>query len=384
MPINLFIFAVLLLVNALMAVAMLLASRTLGQPKMALLLACAFGGNVLLYLTDAIYIYLFHGHVWISILVSATAMIPSIFAASAYRMRSGLPLRLKLLIGALIIGLLLIWWLSTGYPNRGLREAVVPFYAAAVLLFAMSGLLRRGHKLRLGERPILITTCAMAAVEAAGGMVLAAMGNDKSPALQQAYMLIIFLGLPAMTVGAGIFSLYLLGGDLAERLRIAADTDSLTGAPNRRAIEATGNRLMAEARASGQPLAIAICDVDHFKDINDIHGHGRGDEVLCRLTALFRDMLPDPDHFGRFGGEEFILLFPNSDTDTAHKHVEALRSRIMAMSIDDHPEEFTASFGVARMVPRDHLLADIIKRADWALYASKQAGRNRTTVHELL
>jgi diguanylate cyclase (GGDEF)-like protein len=138
--------------------------------------------------------------------------------------------------------------------------------------------------------------------------------------------------------------------------------------------------MMNEARAAARPLTIAICDVDHFKEINDLHGHGHGDEVLCRLTALFRSELDSPDHYGRFGGEEFILFFPGIDAETARYRVEALRTKIMAIRIGELPLHLTASFGVAGMTLTDHMLADIIKRADRALYTSKEGGRNRTTI----
>lgn len=377
---DIFIFSVLLLINALMALAMLLASRTLGQPRVALLLAAAFGGNVLLYISDAAYHFLYSDNIWLNLAVSAIAMLPPICAASAYRLRSGLPFRIGILAASYLVGMLLILWFSIGSPNPGLRGAVVPIYAAAILMFGVTAMWRPGRTLRLGERPIIITGCGLAAIELAGGLVLAASGNSESKALDDAYTLIIFLGLPAMTVAAGIFSLYLLAGDLAERLRVAADTDSLTGAPNRRAIEANGTRLLAEARLSGEPLAVAICDVDHFKDINDVHGHGLGDDVLCRLARLFRDHVSAPDHYGRFGGEEFVLYFPGADLDEAHRRVEALRDQITAMSDSHLPTSLTASFGVAAMSANDHILADIVKRADRALYASKQAGRNRTTI----
>lgn len=380
MSIDSFIFSVLLLINALMALAMLLAARTLGQPKMAWLLAGAFGGNVLMYISNAIYLFFYRGDIWLNLLVSALAMIPVHFAAAAYRMRSGLPLHLRRVAISYSFAMLVILWFSIGDPNRGFRSAVVPIYAAAILLYGTTALLRPGRRLRLGERPIIITSFAMAAIEIAGGLVLAAMGNETSPRLEHAYTLIIFLGLPALTVAAGVFSLYLLAGDLAERLRVAADTDSLTGAPNRRAIEATGARLIAEARAAGRPLTMAICDVDHFKEINDLYGHSHGDEVLCRLTALFRDHLARSEYHGRFGGEEFVLFFPGRDAESAREQVEELRAQVMAIRIGDLPLRLTASFGVASLGVADHILADIIKRADRALYASKEAGRNRTTV----
>lgn len=375
-----FIFSVLLLINALMALAMLLAARTLGQPKVALFMAAAFGGNVVLYTADAGYFFYYRGNIWLNLAVSAIAMVPPIFAASAYRLRAGLPSRRIFFVASHLAAMLLMLWFSIGMPNVGMRGAVVPIYAAAILMFGVTAMWRPGRTLLLGERPIIWTGCALAAIETAGGLVLAATGNSESKWLEHAYTLIIFLGLPAMTVAAGIFSLYLLAGDLAERLRVAADTDSLTGAPNRRAIEANGTRMMTETRASGRPLSVAICDVDHFKDINDLHGHGLGDDVLCTLSTLFREHVSGADHYGRFGGEEFILFFPGVDLEEAHLRVEALRDRIMEMKLAASPARLTASFGVAAMSAEDRILADIVKRADRALYASKQAGRNRTTI----
>jgi len=379
--VDFFIFAVLLLINALMALAMLLASRTLGQPRMAMLLAGAFGCNVLLYASDALYFFFFRGNIWMNLVVSAIAMASPIFAAMAYRLRSGLPLRTLPLVASHGLALLLILWFSVGSPDRGMMSAIVPFYAAFILLFGVTtALWHPGRHLRLGERPIIFTCFGLAAVELAGGAVLAAMGNGDSPGLDRAYMLIVFLGLPAMTVGAGIFSLYLMGGDLAEKLRLTAETDPLTGAPNRRAVEATGSRMMEDAHATDSPLSIAICDVDHFKEINDLYGHGHGDEVLCRLTDLFHEQLTGTDFYGRFGGEEFVLLFPGCNADTARAMVELLRIRIMAIRIDDLPLHLTASFGVAALGTDDRTLGDILKRADRALYTSKEAGRNRTTI----
>ncbi|MFD2497672.1 hypothetical protein ACFSTI_00835 [Rhizorhabdus histidinilytica] len=152
MSVDFFIFAVLLLVNGLLAVAMLLAARTLGQPKMAMLLAAAFGGNVLLYASDATYFFLFKGDIWVNLAVSAIAMTPPILAAMAYRMRSGLPSRTLPLVATHAAGLLLILWYSIVDPDRGMRSAIVPLYAAAVLLFGVTtALAHPGRKLRLGN-----------------------------------------------------------------------------------------------------------------------------------------------------------------------------------------------------------------------------------------
>ena len=378
-----FIFSVMLLINSVLTLAMLLAARTLGQPKVALLLAASFGSTVLLYAVNAIYFFHFLGHIWINLMVAMVAMIPPIFAVSAYRLRAGLPSRHNLYIFSHLGATLLILWFSVAMPHAGLRGAIVPLYSAMVLLFGITSMWRPGRPLQLGERPIIFSSCALAAIAAAGGTVLALSGSVRSPAIDGTYVLTVFIGLPAMTIAGGLFSLYLLAGDLAVRLRIAADTDSLTGAPNRRAIEATGTRMINEARAGRKPLCVALCDIDRFKDINDLHGHGLGDDVLSRLAALFREDMGKSDYFGRLGGEEFVLFFPELDAGAAHRRIEAMRNRIMLMCVGGLPVQFTASFGVAALSPEDRTLADILRRADIALYASKQAGRNRTTIDRL-
>lgn len=375
-----FIFAVLLQINSLLAIAMLLAARSLGQPRVATLLAAAFGANVLLYAANAIQFFYYRDDVWIGLGVAMIAMVPPTFAVSAYRLRAGLPSWRTFFITSHVTATLLFFLFSVVTPHAGLHGAIVPLYSAMILMLGITSMWRPGRPLQLGERPIIFSTCALTAAAAAGGIVLALGGDGRSAGTDETYVVILFLGMPAMTVAAGIFSLYLLAGDLAERLRIAADTDALTGAPNRRAIEATGMRMINEARAGRRPLSVALCDIDNFKDINDLHGHGLGDEVLCRLTTLFRQDTPAHDHFGRYGGEEFVIFLPGDDLDSARDRVERLRNRIMNLRFEAIPEPLTASFGVATLSAADRILADVLERADAALYVSKQAGRNRTTI----
>jgi diguanylate cyclase (GGDEF)-like protein len=187
----------------------------------------------------------------------------------------------------------------------------------------------------------------------------------------------VFVGLPALTVAAGTFVLFLLASDLAEKLRRVAETDSLTGARNRGAVEALAGRHIAAARSAGRPFAVALCDLDQFKFINDRFGHAYGDDVLRAVTHLFGRAMGED--FGRFGGEEFLLLFPDMSTAAARERLEALRVEIAAMKLPQLSIGVTASFGVAELAEGD-TLSTLLRRADQALYMSKQRGRNRTSI----
>ncbi len=161
-------------------------------------------------------------------------------------------------------------------------------------------------------------------------------------------------------------------------LRLLASTDSLTGAKTRRAFQAHADRASARAAARGEPLSLIAFDLDHFKDINDRHGHGLGDRVLRRCVAAAHGQLRRSDALGRLGGEEFAVLLPKLGLDGARDVAERLRRSIAAERIDvaGRPVQISASFGVAEWQPGDRSYTDLAARADAALYAAKSAGRN--------
>lgn len=165
---------------------------------------------------------------------------------------------------------------------------------------------------------------------------------------------------------------------LLEMLQHQALFDGLTGALNR---EETQRQLSTEmkraCRYDGQ-LSIVMFDIDQFKAVNDDHGHNVGDDVLRRIAEAVRPRLRTTDNFGRWGGEEFVVLLPQTGLDGAKTLAEDLRARIEALEFEDGLR-VTASFGVAtRMDDADETA--FIERADQALYASKDRGRNRVSV----
>ena len=162
---------------------------------------------------------------------------------------------------------------------------------------------------------------------------------------------------------------------LHEVERLAA-SDPLTGLPNRRLFDATLDREIARARRSGSPLAVGLIDVDHFKAVNDEHGHQVGDQVLCELAAALRGALREEDVVARYGGEEFVVLLPDAAADAAVMVAERLRAAV-ATGVSRLP--ITISVGVAALDPGSGG-AGVVARADAALYEAKRSGRDRVVL----
>lgn len=157
-------------------------------------------------------------------------------------------------------------------------------------------------------------------------------------------------------------------------LQVLADTDALTGVPNRRSFFQQAGALLR----AGQPLAVLLLDVDHFKLVNDRHGHAFGDEVLVEIAKRCRAALRSGDVLARLGGEEFAVLLPGQDEANATAVAERLR-QAMANSAAVGPSDrkpVTVSIGGACAVTGEFPLEELLLRADRALYAAKRAGRN--------
>lgn len=163
----------------------------------------------------------------------------------------------------------------------------------------------------------------------------------------------------------------------AELERLAT-TDSLTGLRNRRAFDEMLGLELTRAQRYGHPLALILLDIDLFKQINDRHGHQEGDRVLVELARVVGGRLRASEVFARWGGEEFIILAPNTDTGQAKHLAEEIRARVEAHGF---PEvgRVTISLGVTQYAPGDSR-DSLLKRADAALYRAKSGGRNRVEV----
>jgi diguanylate cyclase (GGDEF)-like protein len=163
------------------------------------------------------------------------------------------------------------------------------------------------------------------------------------------------------------------------RIRLLAMTDELTGVGNRRRIDAAGELAVARARANGAPLAVLTFDRDDFKRINDTLGHAAGDRVLIAVVRACEQALRTQDLLGRLGGEEFVVLVPDTNADDARQVGERLRTAVETLDLSAIAPDLraTISLGVALLRPRDAGLHDVIDRADVALYRAKAGGKNR-------
>jgi diguanylate cyclase (GGDEF)-like protein len=164
---------------------------------------------------------------------------------------------------------------------------------------------------------------------------------------------------------------------LMAELDIAARTDGLTGLANRRALEDDYRREAARAARTGEPIALVLIDLNRFKDINDLYGHAAGDDALVGVADRMRRVLRATDSAARIGGDEFVLLLPNSDLDCAATVAERLARSAAERDGDTTPVGLC--FGVAVCEAGQESLDDLTRRADQALYTKKRALYSRSS-----
>ncbi|EKU81800.1 diguanylate cyclase (GGDEF)-like protein [Massilia sp. UYP32] len=190
-----------------------------------------------------------------------------------------------------------------------------------------------------------------------------------------AFFAIGTLALPALTLGAVMMA----NARLIAASAHAADHDHLTGAASRRAFFAFAERELARAERHGSALGLLLVDADHFKHINDTHGHGVGDLVLRDLVERTQQTIRKIDYCARLGGEEFAVLLPDADGRTVLSVAQRLRAaleRAPQVEAGAAGVSYTVSIGVAMLRPGEGITS-LMARADTALYAAKAGGRNR-------
>ena len=169
------------------------------------------------------------------------------------------------------------------------------------------------------------------------------------------------------------------------KLQKMADTDYLTGLMNRRAFLAVAEDTVEFCRRYRRGMATLMIDIDHFKKINDVHGHAAGDDAIKRIAEIINQSIRSTDKAARFGGEEFVVLLREIDQETALRLAERIRDSIERATITHGKTSFaaTVSIGVAINADGDRDVQDMIERADQGLYIAKKSGRNRTMLMPL-
>jgi two-component system cell cycle response regulator len=166
--------------------------------------------------------------------------------------------------------------------------------------------------------------------------------------------------------------------ELLAKVELQSITDPLTGLYNRRYVESVLVKELAEWKRYGSPLACLMVDVDHFKDINDRYGHETGDSVLMELAALLKDILREADTVARWGGEEFLILLPQTGQDGASVTALKILRAVTELRLPQIPDlRVTVSIGIAPSGRSTDTPAKLVRAADLALYEAKNRGRNR-------
>lgn len=166
---------------------------------------------------------------------------------------------------------------------------------------------------------------------------------------------------------------------LEQRMEDLARKDPLTGLANRRYFDEISELELARAQRTDKPLTALALDIDFFKKVNDTHGHAAGDEVLKELALQVQSMLRSTDVFARMGGEEFVILLPNTSLEQAIEKAESIRkalAEIVVVLSNGTSIQFTVSFGVSVLCEHGNSIQQLLEAADEALYEAKRSGRN--------
>ncbi|MGX1100008.1 diguanylate cyclase [Amorphus sp. MBR-141] len=279
---------------------------------------------------------------------------------------------------AILVGLLaLMVYFYFVAPNFHARVYLQSSLASAILLGAAARLrhLLRGH---IGERLLFGTMLVygvalfpLAVVSTLHSSPLTASGFS-DPAYWQ------MLQLTNTVLGAAFIVSFIVAVliDFIDDLRVERDLDTLTGVFNRRGFEE--RTAAAMKRPATYPLTLIVCDLDHFKRVNDTYGHSTGDEVLTLFGGVLKSIARDQDLVGRLGGEEFAIVLPDGGLAEAGRFVTELQRKIREASfpLPDAAEPIAASLGVAERLGEESYQA-WFQRADGALYRAKVEGRNR-------
>lgn len=294
---------------------------------------------------------------------------------------AGQPLARRWLVVISALAMLLPALFLYPWPSLSGRLIVTGGYFG-LLNLACAAVLVRG--VRDNTRPVMWVSASGFAL--LGGVLLWRAGYlgwrmAALPAAQEAELAagMTLFAIPLAQVAIAFGLIMLVARRDAEALRRLSLTDQLTGVCNRAGLERRGARLLQRAQQAGRPVALLMLDADHFKRINDSHGHPAGDAVLRQLADELSDTLRPSDLLARYGGEEFVVLLDDSGLAGATLVAERLRLQVAATPASHQAQSivYTVSIGVASSEQHGHDLALLSSKADQALYQAKQQGRDR-------
>jgi diguanylate cyclase (GGDEF)-like protein len=276
------------------------------------------------------------------------------------------------------VALILLTYLSTANDRIAPRIVIV-----SLVLFLSRGLMAVELFRQAGQRSILNIFAVLIAAYAlfgAGRSVftflhgppydLQQAGHFQTPSLVVNLLFICIIGL---------FFLLMLSSELVAIVEAQSLYDHVSGALNRRGIDQRLALELVRAERNGYQLAIALIDIDHFKQINDTAGHAAGDAALRQVVEVISSRLRSYDFFGRYGGDEFLLVLPQTSCDDAVRIAERIEQAVRGLAVPRFALPITLSIGLTFATPCETAVS-MLARADMALYNAKRAGRNCTRI----
>ncbi|WP_019568663.1 diguanylate cyclase [Thioalkalivibrio sp. ALMg13-2] len=316
------------------------------------------------------------GDVFLAYLYPLFAFVLAALFVAVWRAPQALP-RLEawmLAMVAMMILSRLAWHFHAGGPldEHLLVLAGGHYWAVGIVILAAFVMLEHRRGFRAGVA-ILVVATLIAASGAAGEWLRGELSRDAGVYLVRVHLFLAVL-LALASVATSMRDTVKDALVRSEALEQAAQTDPLTGLANRRAAESVLQRHAASVRRYGVPVAVIGMDIDHFKAVNDTHGHAIGDAVIAGIARILQSSVREPDSVARWGGEEFLIVAPEIGREGALQLAERCREAIAREPIAG--VRVTASFGVTSFGPQDSLDA-VLKRADKMMYRAKEEGRNR-------
>jgi len=294
---------------------------------------------------------------------------------------------LPYLLGTLVLIVSILF--SYVWPDRYWRLTINSFLLG--LIFLIAG--RLAWKAKANEDLLARSHVLVASVFTLAALVLFARamsvlmsGREQMPSMndinlmQGLFYTAATLGPVVATLGYALMCNERLGSELAR----LANEDALTGVHNRRSLEQIAHRMLLPERRKNRPFSLILVDADHFKRINDQHGHAAGDSALRLLADVLVKVTGELGVVGRFGGEEFLILLPDADLREASLMADSMRGGICNCMLEfgERKLSWSISAGVAQFGKNDQDFDALVRRADQALYRAKSDGRNRIALAE--
>lgn len=283
-------------------------------------------------------------------------------------------------LGVLIVVSVAVNTVIIDMPRTSMLRATLyqlPYFAVQMVGVVM---ILRARQRQALDRAMLVLYFVAGLHFLAKPVIASIIGSGASP---QAYLTSTYAAI-SQSLGAmllianGLLMLLIIVRDVMAEMTTHSETDKLSGLLNRRGFEDRANKALATTVRAGVPGAVIVADLDHFKAINDTHGHEAGDRVIAACAEVLAATSDARAVIGRMGGEEFAAMLPGANLSSARLYAESVRGTLSSISIASlgPGRRVSASFGVAQLQPDDSL-SDLLRRADAALYEAKKGGRDR-------